>query len=367
MDEIKAKRYSNLKYSLSILDTFYLLLILFIFSGFGTAKILVSALAHLGLPRYLILPLYFLILSVSYYLLSFPINLCRTYIAERQFSLSNQKINDWLLDQLKGCILGYILGLVLISAFYFILRVFPGYWWVVISIFWILFSVVIAKLTPILIIPLFFKYKKLEDELLRSRIIKLAENMRIKILDVFEIDLSKKSLKANAAFVGVGGTKRVLLADTLKDKYGHDEVEVILAHEFAHYKLKHILKLIFLNSIITFLAFYIIFKTSGSVLKLFGLTSLSDYASLPVVFIYFILFSIITQPLEALISRIFEKEADTLALKTTRAREAFISTMDKLAVQNLADRNPHPLIKFYFFDHPPIDERIGMAKNAKLD
>ena len=367
MDEARAKSYSNLKYSLSILDTFYLLLILFLFSWFKTAKILVAALSLPGLPRYLILPLYFLILSVSYYLISFPINFCRSYIAERQFCLSNQKISDWFLDQLKGGILGYILGLILISAFYFILRVFPGYWWVVISVFWILFSVIIAKLTPILIIPLFFKYKKLEDGLLRSKVLKLAEKMRVKILDVFEIDLSRKSLKANAAFVGVGGTRRVLLADTLKDKYTDEEIEVILAHEFAHYKLKHILKLIFLNSAITLFAFYLIFKTSGFVLKLFGLVSFSDYPSLPVIFIYFLLFGIVTQPLEAFISRIFEKDADMLALKATGAKAAFISAMNKLAAQNLADRKPHPLIKFYFFDHPPIDERIDMAKNAQLD
>jgi STE24 endopeptidase len=288
-------------------------------------------------------------------------------MAERQFSLSNQKISDWLLDQLKGVVLSYIFGLILISAFYLILKAFPGRWWLIISIFWVFFSVIIAKLTPILIIPLFFKYKKLEDEVLRLRILNLAERMRIKILDVFEIDLSKKSLKGNAAFVGVGGTKRVLLADTLKDKYTHDEIEVILAHEFAHYKLKHILKLIFINSAVTILAFYVIFKTNPLVLKLFGLFSLSDYASLPIIFIYFVLFGIVTQPLEVFISRAFEKNADMLALKTTKAKEAFISMMDKLAAQNLADRKPHPLIKFYFFDHPPVDERINLARNAKLD
>jgi STE24 endopeptidase len=288
-------------------------------------------------------------------------------MAERQFSLSNQKISAWFIDQLKAGVLSYIFGLILISVFYLILKAFPGSWWLIISIFWIFFSLVIAKLTPVLIIPLFFKYKKLEDEILRLKILNLAEKMQVKILDVFEIDLSKKSLKGNAAFVGVGGTRRVLLADTLKDKYTHDEIEVILAHEFAHYKLKHILKLIFLNSAVTILAFYVIFKTNPFVLKLFGLFSLSDYAALPVIFIYFVLFGIVTQPLEAFISRIFEKDADMLALKITRAREAFISMMDKLGTQNLADRKPHPLIKFYFFDHPPIDERINLARNAKLD
>jgi STE24 endopeptidase len=96
---------------------------------------------------------------------------------------------------------------------------------------------------------------------------------------------------------------------------------------------------------------------------MFGLSSLNDLAALPVILIYFILFGVITQPLEAFISRSFERSADSLALETTGLKEAFISTMDKLAKQNLSDRNPHPIIKFFFFDHPPIDERIKMAQN----
>jgi STE24 endopeptidase len=121
--------------------------------------------------------------------------------------------------------------------------------------------------------------------------------MKVKILDVFEIDLSKKTQKANAAFVGIGKTKRVILADTLKNKYSPDEIEVILAHEFAHYKLKHLLKLILVNSLATLLAFYFIFKTSDNILSLFGLSSLLDIAALPVIFMYLVIFGIVTQPL----------------------------------------------------------------------
>jgi len=154
----------------------------------------------------------------------------------------------------------------------------------------------------------------------------------------------------------------VLLADTLKDKYSHDEIEVILAHEFAHYRLGHILKLIIVNSLLTLGLFYLIFKTNAYTLAIFKLNSLTQLASLPLVFLYFMLFGIILAPLEALVSRLFEREADNLALKETGAKEAFISLMEKLAVQNLADRNPHPLIKFFFFTHPPIDERIKLAK-----
>ncbi|MDP2831125.1 MAG: M48 family metalloprotease, partial [Candidatus Omnitrophota bacterium] len=187
--------------------------------------------------------------------------------------------------------------------------------------------------------------------------------MQIKLLDVLEIDFSKKTLKANAAFTGMGKTKRVLLADTLKDKYTLDEVEVILAHEFAHYRLKHMLKLIAVNSLLTLGLFYLIFKTSVYALGVFKLDSLVQLSSLPLIFLYFILFGIIMAPLEALVSRLFEKEADNLALKVTGSKEAFISLMEKLASQNLADRNPHPLIKFFFFTHPPIDERIKIAKD----
>ena len=192
---------------------------------------------------------------------------------------------------------------------------------------------------------------------------KLAEKMKVKILDCFEIDFSKKTLKGNAAFVGIGNTRRVILADTLKDKYSYDEIEVVLAHEFAHYQLKHLLKMIVVNSLTTFAVFYLIFRTNAHTLNFFGLANLNDIAALPVILIYFVLFGIITRPLEAFISRSFERSADSLALETTGLKDAFISTMSKLARQNLSDTNPHPLIKFFFFDHPPIEERIKMARS----
>lgn len=338
----------------------YNVALLLIFLGSGLSLYLEHALKNSGLPGYLLISAYLLIVLFFYYLLSLPFNFYASFTLEHKFNLSQQKPAAWWLDQLKSGILGYIIFLILILSFYWILGKF-NQWWLVISIFWIFFSIVLAKLTPILIIPIFFKYKKLEDEVLRQRIFNLAAKMQIKLMEVSEIDFSKKTLKANAAFTGMGKTKRVLLADTLKDKYTHDEVEVILAHEFAHYQLKHIIKLIAVNSLVTLGSFYLIFKTSAYTLAVFKLNSLAQLSSLPLVFLYFILFGIIMQPLEALISRRFEKEADLLALKVTGAKEAFVSLMEKLAAQNLADRNPHPLIKFFFFTHPPIDERIKIV------
>ncbi|MDD5465978.1 MAG: M48 family metallopeptidase [Candidatus Omnitrophica bacterium] len=361
MADTIAKSYSHHKYALSIIDTVYSITLLLIFLGSGFSLSLEAFLKSINLPGYLLPGAFLLISSLLYYVLNLPLNFYTGFILEHKFNLTKQKAGAWWIDQLKSAVLGYIILLILVVSFYWVLGKFI-HWWLVISVFWIFFSVVLARLTPILIIPLFFKYKKLDDELLRQRIFNLAAKMRVKLLDVFEIDFSKKTLKANAAFTGMGKTRRVLLADTLRDKYSHDEIEVILAHEFAHYRLGHIIKLIIVNSLATLGLFYLVFRTSIPALAVFKLHSLAQLAGLPLVFLYFILFGIITQPLEAFISRRFEREADNLALKATGAKEAFISLMEKLANQNLADRNPHPLIKFFFFTHPPIDERIKLAE-----
>lgn len=358
----RAKKYSSLKYALSILETVYLIGLLLIFLGCGLSKILAVAMLKLSSNPYFIVPLYILIVSLVYYLLDLPINFYRSYTLEHRFGLSNEKIKPWLKDQIKAATLYYILALILVAMFYYILKHFMHSWWLVISLSWIFFSLILAKLTPVVIIPLFFKYKKLSDETLRERIVHLADKMKIKILGCFEIDLSKKTLKANAAFIGWGATRRVILSDTLKDKYSYDEIEVILAHEFAHYRLRHLFKLILVNSLVITMSFYLIFRTSFSALGLFGLSSLSDIASLPLILIYFALFGIVTQPFENYLSRRLERNADKMALSVTGLKEAFISMMEKLSAQNLADRNPHPAIKFFFFDHPPIDERINMAR-----
>ena len=360
----RARQYCAHKYILAIVNLAYLLGLLLVFAGSGLSRTIVQGLLKFTGANYLIIPLYFFAIYALYYLFDFPLNFYQSYILEHKFSLSKQKVGDWLVDQLKAGIISYVIGLILVSAFYYILKNNPQSWWLIISLFWIFFSLVLARLVPIVIIPIFFKYRQLSDEVLKTRIMSLAKKMRVKILDCFEIDFSKKTLKANAAFVGWGKTRRVILADTLKDKYSHDEIEVILAHEFAHYRLRHLFKLILTNSLATVLIFYLIFKTNSYVLAVFGLSSLSDLAALPVVLIYFVIFGIVMQPFENYVSRRLERNADRMALLVTGMREAFVSMMDKLAAQNLADRAPHPLIKFFFFDHPPVDERIRMAKES---
>lgn len=362
----KAKQYSNEKYSLAIAGMGFDLFLLFVFLASGLSKALAEWLSLISPNAFFTLPAYITIAGFAYYLLDFPLHFYGSYILEHKYSLSTQRLGAWFLDELKASLIALSIAFILVGALYFVLNHFLNTWWLIISLFWVFFNILLAKLVPIVIIPLFFKYKKISDESLRQRILSLADKMKVKILDVFEIDFSKKTVKANAAFVGVGSTRRVLLADTLQNKYTPDEIEVVLAHEFAHYRLRHLLKLVLINSAVTVVTFYIIYKTSSGVVAFFGFSSLSEIAALPVVLLYMALFGIIMQPLAAFLSRVFERNADRLSLAVTQNTNAFISMMDKLGEQNLADRSPHPLIKFFFFDHPPIDERIKMAKHPTL-
>src|SRR3990167_5958922 len=180
---VEAKRYSVLKYSLALVDTAYLIIFLFVFAGLGFSRNL-SDLLKVVLPnRLFLLPSYILIASVVYYILSFPITFYRSYRLEHKFSLSNQKISDWFLDQLKSGIISYLISFILIGAFYYVLKRFESNWWLHISLAWIFFSLIFAKLTPTLIIPIFFKYRKLSDETLRQRILNLAHKMKVRVLD----------------------------------------------------------------------------------------------------------------------------------------------------------------------------------------
>jgi STE24 endopeptidase len=359
----KAKSYSAIKYGLAIVDTVYLIILVCVFVLCGPAHSVAQFLQSLAWPRFLVFPANLAVVYLGYSFLDFPLTFYRSFVLERTFSLSKQSLFDWLKDYIKTGIITYCLSLVLFGTFYYILGRFPDTWWLVVSGVWLFLSVVMAKLFPVVIIPLFFKYKPLTDESLRVRIVSLAGKMGIALLNVFEIDFSKKTLKANAAFVGFGRTRRVILADTLKDKYSHDEIEVILAHEFAHYRLRHLWKLVGVNALATLAIFFIIFKSQTYAVSLFRLDSLHELAAFGLLVLYFVIFGVVSRPLENYISRKFETSADRMALAATGRTEAFISMMDKLARQNLADRSPAPIIKIFFFDHPPVDDRIALAKS----
>ena len=359
MDE-RVKKYSRIKYTLAIIGFVYMLCILALFQFSGFAVWLRAGVSGVFANQVLLIFFYSFILFLLYSILDFPLEFYRSYKVEHRFGLSTEKFPHWLVDQIKEFLVGFLIFIILIEGFFYFLRNNPDSWWWISGFFWIFFSIILARLFPVLIIPLFFKYKRIQNEDLRQRIFNLANKMKISILDVYEIDFSKKTTKANAALVGLGKSKRVVLTDTLKDKYSLEEIEVILAHEFAHFQLKHAIKMIVLNAAVTLLIFYILFRFANLVFNRFNL-DLADIAGLNIWIFCFVVFQVFLIPILNWISRNMERNADRLAIRFSGLKDAFISMMEKLSQQNLAERKPALWIKILFFDHPPVDERIEMA------
>ena len=303
--EDKAKAYARIKYRLAIIDILYTLLLLVVLQASGINLLLRASISAFTSSEIMVIALYSAILFISYGILTFGIDMYRSFVVEHKFNLSNQKLSAWFLDYIKGNLLSLLVFIILIECFFFFIRNYPHSWWCMSAIFWIFLTIVIARIFPIVVIPLFFKYKKIENEDLRNAILALAGKMHVRILDVFQIDFSKKSLKANAAFVGMGRSKRVLLTDTLLNgKFQQKEIEMILAHEFAHYRFKHLLKMVMMSALTIFVTFYIFFR-----LDKYGLAA-RDIANLGSWILLFMLFQIVLTPFINWMHRIMERNAD---------------------------------------------------------
>lgn len=358
----RAAHYSRIKYTLSFIETALLLVLLFLACRTGWSARFSGVIERAYGSPFVTLPVYLGGAFVLWYLVSFPLNFYQSFLLEHRFGLSKQGPGGWFRDQLISLGLVYAFSLFLLAAFFWAMARFPASWWLAISFIWVTVNVAIARLAPVVIVPLFFTYTKLADEGLRGRIISLAAKMRLPVLDVFEIDMSRKTVKANAGLLGWGAGRRVVVGDTLISRYSADEIEVILAHEFAHQKLRHLPKLLAVNALAAFACFFLMYATAPFFLAALGVGRLDGTAAIPLIFAYFVFFGLATQPAVNLVSRRMERNADLMALRATGAAGAFISSMEKLGSQNLADRVPHPLIKCFFFDHPPLGERIAYAR-----
>ena len=175
--------------------------------------------------------------------------------------------------------------------------------------------------------------------------------------------MSKNTKKANAAFTGLGKSKRILLGDTLLDNYSNDEIETVVAHELGHYKKKHIIKNLLIGTVTSFGTLFLIAYLYELSLGWFGFSSILDIAALPILSVWAMLIGLIETPLTNILSRKYEYEADEYAVSATGKPSAFISTLNKLTDQNLGDKNPHPFVEWFFYSHPSVDNRINAIRN----
>lgn len=358
-----AKKYSKTHQILSLTGSiiFYAVLIILVFTGLSKN---ILAIAHSYTSNdYIALLIFLGIIGISESIINFPLNFYSGYILEHKYDLSNQTLSKYFLEKLKGMILGLVIGIPLMFAFYYILSEFGSNWWLVLGIFMFIVSVIIGRLAPTLIMPLFYKFKPIENENIKNRILELCKKTGVKIQGIFTFDMSKNTKKANAAFTGMGKSRRIILGDTLMNNFTESEIETVFAHEVGHYTKRHILKMMAVSTIMTFLGLYITAKLYEASLGYFGFTSVSDIAALPLLFLYLSLYGLITTPISNIQSRKYEWEADTFALLTTKDKGAFISAMEKLADQNLADKTPNKIIEYLFHSHPSLEKRIQFARD----
>ncbi len=306
--------------------------------------------------------LYFLVLMLAYEILTTPLAYYGGFVLPHRYKLSTQSFMGWLLDVFKGQGLGLVFDIVVIELIYLLLAVQPQLWWLWVALVLLFFSAIMANLAPVLILPLFYKFSPLPDGELKQRLVNLAERAHTHVRGVYTMHLSSKTTAANAALMGLGNTRRIVISDTMLDRYTPDEIEVVLAHELGHHVHHDIWKLIISQSALTLAGLYLFNVALRWLVNLRGIyLGLSDPATLPLLIVLAGIFGLLIMPLTHGYSRVIEVQADEYALQSTKMVDAFKSAMTRLANQNLSDAEPSPIIEFLFHDHPSIGKRLKHA------
>jgi STE24 endopeptidase len=363
----KAKEYARIRRRLMLVDLGIAALgvCLLLFTGLaGWLRDRLSALSwqpvHGWSPLQVLV--YFVVLMLVYQIVVMPLAYYSGYILPRRYGLSVMSVRGWLRDLFVGLALELVLGILAIELIYLLLAVQPQSWWVWVALAMLIFSVGMANLAPVLLFPLFYKYRPLEEGELTARLLALADRAHTRVRGVYTFDMSSKTTAANAALMGLGNTRRIVLGDTLLQHYTHEEIEVVLAHELGHHVHNDIWKMIALQSLLTLGGLYIanlLFHWAVESLHLYS--GYADPATLPLLLALVALFSLVVMPIGNGYSRSAEYQADEYALQSTDMVEPFKSAMSRLANQNLAEAEPSPLVEFIFYSHPSTRKRLEHA------
>lgn len=367
MDKTKeAKIYHKIKHRLFFLNLFVDTIVLWLFFISGLSESLRNF--SLGCSSYSLAAngIYIAIFLCAMAVVHLPFSYFEGFVWEHRFNLSNQRFFHWFTDELKKTLMNITVGMLTIEFIYISLRQFPNHWWIGAGIFWLILTLVLAKLMPNVIIPLFFKYSSIQNQELRERILGLFKRVGVAIQDAYLINFSAKTKKANAFICGLGKNRRVVLSDTLASEFSIGQIETVVAHELGHYKNHDILKTSVVNSLVTFAGFFLMDRFLKASLAYFGLRRIDDIAFFPILALAFIVFGFTVMPIVNGYSRKIEVKADRFSLQLTKNADDFISMMQKLGLKNLSDFEPGVLTKIFFYDHPPILKRIKCAENFKL-
>ena len=363
-DTPEARRYNRIRRLLGIADAVlgFALLVVLLATGWTTR---LRDWSYTGAHQHYPLAVFFYIvmLSVLGKVVGLGFDIYGFYL-EHQYHLSNQKVRSWIWDEAKGWLVGLVIGAILVELVYFTIRFSPERWWLIAWAVFLVLFVIFAQIAPVVLFPLFYKFKPLENDDLKARLVRLSERAGTRVRGVYEWKLSEKSKKANAALTGLGSTRRIILADTLLENYTPDEIEAILAHELGHHVHKHIFKSIVMQAGITLAGFWIAAEVLHYAVDHMAMFDgrLDDFANFPLLALVSAVLSFLLMPAMNAYSRYNERQADRYAWNSIPGIGPFVTSMNKLAEQNLAERNPSRFVEWFFHSHPAISKRISAAE-----
>ncbi|WP_162416935.1 M48 family metallopeptidase [Cyclobacterium roseum] len=355
----RSKEYQRTNYYFGMVSGLFTLLLTLVFIQFGFFGWLDEWLRQFGLSDLVLSIAYFGVLFIGSDILSIPFDYYHTFRIEAEYGFNKTTVSTFFADKIKGYLLSVAIGgTLLFVLLWLVLAIGNDFWW----IFWLisaLFIVLVNQFYSALILPLFNKLTPLKEGELKDTILNYAQGVGFSLENVFIIDGSKRSSKANAFFSGIGKRKKVVLYDTLIDQHTPDELVAVLAHEIGHYKKGHIktglVTGILQTGIILYLLSLVIFNEQIS----FALGGTVSSIHLNIVG-----FTMLVSPLSMIlgvgmnaISRKHEYEADTFA-KRTYAGKPLAEALKTLSAKNLSDINPHPLYVFVNYSHPPLLSRL---------
>jgi STE24 endopeptidase len=355
----KSQNYKKVNHKFSIITgTFSLLLILAMFFLEGFA--FVDQIVRTVTTNPILMALLFIgILMFASDVINTPFSLYDTFVIEEKFGFNKTTPRTYILDKVKGWLLGAVLGGGILAAVIWFYQLTTNYFWIIAWVFISLFSVFMSMFYSSLIVPIFNKQTPLEEGELREKIMRLSEKVGFKIKNIFVIDGSKRSTKANAYFSGLGVKKRIVLFDTLIEELSHDEILAVLAHEIGHYKKKHTLIGVILSIIQSGIILYIfsLFVDNPLLSEALGVSETSFHIAL-------ITFGFLYSPISTLLglglnvmSRKHEYQADRFAGEKFKPK-ALIDALKNLSRKNLSNLTPHPVYVWFNYSHPTLLQRI---------
>jgi len=301
------------------------------------------------------------VLGAAERILALPLAWVRGWWLPRRYGLLHQPFPAWLRDWLKAALIGGVMGLAAVEVIYLLAAATP-LWWLAAAGALVALEVLVAFVFPVWLLPLFYRLAPLGDGELRARLLDLTRRAGVAVVGVWVADQSRKSRTANAAVTGLGRTRRIVLFDTLVDRFEPREVEAVLAHELGHHVRHDLWRGLAVQAALTVLGLWAADRLLGLGTALWGLAGPADPAGLPWLALVLLGVGLATAPVANGLSRRVERRADDYALGLTGDPDGFVGAMERLASLNLAERRPHPLEEFLLYSHPSIERRIRRAR-----